>query len=129
KCDALVLVVPEGYKPGRDPLSRLAAEALKRGDLEAKPGKTLQAYKPAGISAPRVILAGAGDGSPRRVHTAICAAVNSLRTAKSVRRLVIVLPSNAGEDVLRAAVSATAEASYVYVTTKSKPEGRAIERV
>ena len=52
KCDALVLVVPEGYKPGKDPLSRLAANALKAGD-----------------------------------------------------------------DAVRAAVAATAEASYVYVTT------------
>ena len=70
KCDALVLVVPEGYKPGKDPLSRLAADALKAGDLEAKPGKSLHAYKPAGIAAARVLMAGAGDGSARRVHAA-----------------------------------------------------------
>jgi leucyl aminopeptidase len=129
KCDALVLVVPEGYKPGKDPLSRLAADALKAGDLDPKPGKVLQAYKPAGIAASRVLLAGAGDGSARRVHTAVGAAVGSLRSTSTVKRVVIVLPEGAGDDLVRAAVAATAEAGYVYVTTKSKPEGGAIERV
>jgi leucyl aminopeptidase len=129
KCDALVLVVAEGQKPGKGPLSRLAADAIKAGDLDPKPGKTLQAYKPAGIAAARVILAGAGDGSARRVHAAVCAAVGSLRSTTSVKRLVIVLPADADEDVLRAAVAGAAESAYVYVTTKSKPEGRAIERV
>ena len=129
KCDALVLVVPEGYKPGKDPLSRLAADAVKAGDLEPKPGKLLQAYKPAGIGAPRVILVGAGDGSARRVQSAVTAAVNSLRSATTVKKLVVVLPDSAGGDHVRAAVTAAAEASYVYVTTKSKPEGREIDRV
>jgi leucyl aminopeptidase len=129
KCDALVLVVPEGYKPGKDPLSRLAADAIKAGDLEPKPGKVLQAYKPAGISATRVIMAGAGDGSARRVQAAICAAVGSLKTVRSVKRLAIVLPPDANGDLVRAAVTGTAEAAYVYVTTKSKPDAREIERV
>ena len=42
KCDALVVLLPEGFKPGRGELARLAAAALKAGDLEAKPGKQLQ---------------------------------------------------------------------------------------
>src|SRR5207247_1507992 len=92
-------------------------------------GKTLQAYKPAGIAAARVILAGAGDGSARRVHSAVAGAVGSLRSSTAVKRLVVMLPQDAGEDVVRAAVTGTAEASYVYVATKSKPEGREIERV
>src|SRR3569832_2929099 len=33
KCDALVLVVGAGYKPGKDPLSRLAAGAVEAGGL------------------------------------------------------------------------------------------------
>src|SRR3978361_1364149 len=51
KCDALVLLVADAFKPGKDPLSRLAADALKAGDFEAKPGKMLQAYRSAGIAA------------------------------------------------------------------------------
>jgi leucyl aminopeptidase len=129
KCDALVLVVPEGYKPGKDPLSRLAADAIKAGDLETKPGKLLHAYRPEGIGATPLILSGAGDGSARRVHAAICAAAGSLRSVNTVKRLAVVLPHDAGDDLVRAAVTATAEASYVYVATKSKPEGREIESV
>jgi leucyl aminopeptidase len=128
KCDALVLLVGETFKPGKDALSKLAADALKARDLEAKPGKLLQAYRTNGIAAPRVLLAGCGDGSGKRVHAAVQAAVTSLRTS-GAKRLVICLPQDADEDAVRAAVLATAETSYVYVTTKSKPEGRELQRV
>ncbi len=128
RCDALILLVPENFKPGKDALSRLAGDALKAGDLEPKAGKMLQAYRSAGITAPRVVLAGAGDGSGKRVHAAVQAAVGTLRTS-GIKRLAICLPPDAGDDAVRAAVAATAEASYVYVTTKSKPEGRELQRV
>jgi leucyl aminopeptidase len=128
KSDAIVLVVAQGFKPAKDPLTSLAGHALDAGDLEAKSGKLLHAYRSEGIAAPRVILAGAGDGTARRVHGAVLAAVGSLRSS-GVRRLVICLPEDADEAAVRAAVTATAEASYVYVATKSKPEGREIERV
>jgi leucyl aminopeptidase len=128
KCDALVLLVGESFKPGKDMLSKLAGDALKARDLEPKPGKLLQAYRSEGIAAGRVILAGAGDGSGKRVHAAVQAAVATLRTT-GVKRLVICLPSDAQGEAVRAAVAATAETSYVYVATKSKPEGRELERV
>jgi leucyl aminopeptidase len=128
KCDALVLLVGDSFKAGKDALSKLAAEALKAGDIEVKPGKLLQAYRAAGIAATRVVLAGCGDGSGKRVHAAAQAAVSSLRTS-GAKRLVICLPHDAEEDAVRAAVAATAEASYVYVATKSKPEGRELQRV
>lgn len=128
KCDALVYVLAEGFGPGRDPLSRLAAEAVKAGDADTKPGKLLQAYRPADIGARRLVLAGAGDGSPRRVQAAVAAAVSSLRSA-GTRRLVVVLPPQAAGEHVRAAVAGTAEAGYVYVATKSKPEGRELEKV
>ena len=70
----------------------------------------------------------AGDGSGKRVQTAVQAAVGGLRTS-GAKRLVICLPADAGDDAVRAAVAATAEASYVYVATKSKPEGRELQRV
>src|SRR6185369_1285403 len=126
KCDALVLLVDESFKAGKDALSKLAAEALKAGHLEVKPGKLLQAYRTAGIAAARVLLASCGDGSAKRIHSAVQAAVSSLRTS-GVKRLVICLPQGAEEDAVRAAVTATAEASYVYVATKSKPEGRELQ--
>jgi leucyl aminopeptidase len=128
KCDALVLLVTDAFKPGKDALSQLAAHALKSRDFEPKPGKLLQAYRSAGITAPRVVLAGAGDGSAKRVHAAVQAAVGALRSP-AVKRLAICLPAGAGDDLVRAALVGTAESSYVYIATKSKPEGRELQRV
>lgn len=128
KCDALILLVGESFKPGKDALARLAGDALKSRDLEPKPGKLLQAYRSPGIAATRVVLAGAGDGSAKRVHAAVQAAVGALRSS-TVKRLVICMAPDADGDAVRAAVTATAESSYVYVATKSKPEGRELQRV
>jgi len=128
KCDALAVLVSEDFKPGKDALSRLTADALKAGDLETKAGKMLQAYRSTGIAAPRIVLTGCGDGSGKKIYAAVQAAVGALRTS-GVKRLVICLPADANEDGVRAAVAATAESSYVYVATKSKPEGRELQRV
>lgn len=128
KCDVLLVLVTDGFKAGKDPVSRLVAAALAARDLETKPGKLLQAYRAEGIAAPRVILAGAGDGSGKRVHAAVQAAAGALR-ASSARKLAILLPPGAGADAVRAAVCGTAESSYVYIATKSKPEARELKKV
>jgi leucyl aminopeptidase len=128
KCDVLLVLVTEGLRTGKDPVSALVATALAARDLEPKAGKLLQAYRAAGIAAPRVLLAGAGDGSGRKVQAAVQAAAGALRASKA-KKLVIVLPPGAGGDAVRAAVCATAESSYVYVATKSKPEARELQKV
>ena len=128
KTDVLLVLVTENFQGGKDPLSRLVSSALQARDLEAKPGKLLQAYRPEGVSASRVILAGTGDGSGRRVQQAVQAAAGTLRSS-SAKKLTIVLPEAASDDAVRAAVCATAETSYVYVATKSKPEGRELKKV
>jgi leucyl aminopeptidase len=128
KCDVLLVLVTDAFKAGKDPVSRLVAAALAARDLETKPGKLLQAYRSEGIAAPRVILAGCGDGSGKRVHAAVLAAAGVLRSS-AARKLTIVLPPQAGADAVRAAVCGTAESSYVYVATKSKPEARELKKV
>ncbi|HYD77169.1 leucyl aminopeptidase [Ramlibacter sp.] len=128
KCDALVALVTDAFGGGADPVSRLVQDARKSGDFDTKPGKLLQAWRPAGVSATRLVLAGAGDGSGKRIHAAVQAAVSALRT-KGVKRLVVCLPTDAPEGAVRAAVAAAAEASYVFVATKSKPEARELQRV
>ena len=128
KCDALVALVTDAGPEGTDPVARLVQEARKSGDFEAKPGKLLQAWGVEGVAARRVVVAGAGDGSGKRVQSAMQAAVAALR-GKSVKRLVVALPASAGDEAVRAVVTATAEASYAYVATRSKPEGRSLERV
>ena len=46
KCDALIVLVPQDFKAGKDDLSVLVGNALKSSDLEAKPGKILSLYRP-----------------------------------------------------------------------------------
>jgi leucyl aminopeptidase len=128
KADAMVVLVMQGANGGKDALSQLVAQAVKAGDLEAKPGSLLQAWRHAGVAAPRLLLAGCGEGTGAQVRTAVQAAVGALRSSK-VRRLTVCLPAQAGDDAVRAAVVAAADASYSYTTTKSKAEGRKIEHV
>ncbi|MBX3587590.1 MAG: leucyl aminopeptidase [Ramlibacter sp.] len=128
KCDALVVVVPESFKPGKDALSGLLAGALKAGDFEAKAGKLLQAYKAAGITAARLVLAGAGDGAATSVRSAVLAGIHAVKTAQ-VKRVLVCLAGDASADAVRACVLAAADASYVYTTTKPKADGRKIQRL
>jgi leucyl aminopeptidase len=59
--DLLLVLVPDGFKPGRDRLSRLIGEAMKSQALETKAGKLLSAWRAPGVAAQRLVLAGAGD--------------------------------------------------------------------
>lgn len=128
KTDVLLVLVTDGFPAGKDPVSRLVSAALSAKDLEPKAGKLLHAYRAEGIAATRVILAGAGDGSGKKVQTAVQAAAASLRSS-AARKLTILLPGGMGGDAVRAAVCGTADSSYVYVATKSKPEGRELRKV
>ena len=128
KCDALIVLVTQSFKPGKDVLSALVAQTLKAGDLETKPGKSLLVYRPAGVTGGRVVLAGVGEGSAKEVRQAVAAAVTAVKSAQ-IKKLTLCFASQPAEDAARAAVMAVAEASYVFTTTKSKPEGRTIQRV
>ncbi len=128
KCDVLVLLVPQDFKPAKDTLSQLVAPALKAGDLETKPGKLLSLYRPAQIQATRVLLVGAGDGSARQVRTALGTALAAAKSP-ALKKLVVGFAMPAQEQAVRAAVMAIADASYVFTTTKSKAEGRTLNKV
>ena len=128
KCDALIVLLGLSFKPGKDVLSGAVAQAMKAGDLELKAGKTLSLYRPVGIAATRVVLAGIGDGSAREIRQGVAAAVAAIK-AGQVKKLTLCFASAPKEDALRSAVMAVAEASYVYTSTKSKPEPRVIQRV
>jgi leucyl aminopeptidase len=128
KCDALIVLVAQDFKAGKDDLSELLAQATKSGDLELKPGKLLPLYRPIQANAARVVLVGIGSGSARDVRAAVVAAVASVKSA-TLKKLLVCFAAPAREDAVRAVVTATADATYVYTHTKSKPEGRTVGKV
>jgi len=128
KCEALVVLVGVNFKAGKDRLSTLWTQAVKAGDAEAKAGKALMIYRPATVAAGRVVLAGVGEGSAREVRQAVVAAMGLLKAAK-VQKLDLCFAQAPLAPAMAATLSAVADASYAYTTTKSKPEGRSILRV
>ncbi len=128
KCDALIVLVAQDFKAGKDDLSALVAQTLKSGDLETKTGKCLYLYRPAQAHATRVVLAGIGSGAARDVRGALMAAVASVKSS-ALKKLVVCFAVPAREDAVRAVVTAVADASYTYTTTKSKPEARTLTKV
>jgi len=130
KGDALLVLIPQGLNSAGDPLSALAALALKSGDLEAGPGKLLSAYRTPGIAATRILLVGAGDGSAKNVRAAVNAALGALKSSNA-RRVILCLGllDSPQPDVVRAAVVACGEASYAYTSTKSKASPAKLRQV
>ena len=127
-CDALIVVVLDGMKLEKGILGELIAQAVKAGDVPIKPGKMLQTYRPAGFACTRLVLVCAGEGSAKHVRQAVGAAIAAVKVA-TVKRVSLCFTSEATAGMVRAAVAAIADASYVYTTTKSKPEPRAIVSV
>ncbi len=129
KADAMIVLIGAAKSPGgKDPLSRLIAEARQSGDLPDKAGKSMVLYRPAGVSAARLVLASTGDSRPGSVRKAVLAAVGAVNGFKP-KRLSIVFAQAGDGPALRAAVVAAAEASYVFTTTKPKAEGRSMRHI
>ena len=126
KCDALLVLVPTVFVPGTDSLSSLISQALKGGDLEAKAGKLLQLYGVAGVAGTRVVVACVGDGSLKQTRQGVAAAVGCLKGVKSIKKAVLVFAAQPSPEAVACAVVCAADASYVFTTTKSKPEGRTL---
>jgi leucyl aminopeptidase len=71
KCDLLVVLVPEGFKPGQDALSVLAAHAIKQWRSEGQGWQTPAVYLAPAVSARKaLVLLGAGNGSARAMRQA-----------------------------------------------------------
>ena len=124
KCDVLIVLVPQDGKAtaaSDDPVSRLAALAVKSGDLEPKAGKLLTSYRTAGVAGIRLVFAGSGDGSVKSVKTAVSTAMNSIK-AGNPKRVVVSLVSldTPSAEVVCTAILACGDATYTYSATKSK---------
>jgi leucyl aminopeptidase len=127
KYDALIVLVSQDFKPAKDDLSQLIQAALKKDDLDAKTSKPLYVHRPAQINTPRLVLVGIQDGAARHVRAAVQAAMGSVKSV-SVKKLALSFAQPARDDALRAAVQAVADTSYTYTHTKSKAEGRSLQK-
>ena len=128
KSDALIVLVPLAFKAAKDDLSALIAQAIKANDLDPKAAKPLVLYRPQQANATRVVLVGVGEGSAKQVRGAVTAALGLVK-GDALKKLTVAFAGPAREDAARAAVLAVADASYVYTTTKSKAEGRTLQKV
>ena len=93
--DVLVVLVPKSFKASGGVVSDFVAAAIKAGDFEAKSGKTLQMYRPAGIQATRLLLVGCEDGTPRHARQAVGGAAGTLK-APGIRRVALCFAWAAG---------------------------------
>ena len=128
KCDALLVLVPDGHRAGRSPLELLVAQAIKDGDLDTKAAKPLCAYRPSQTKAERLVLVGIHAGTAVQVRAAVAAALAQVKSPK-LKRLVVAFAAPAQDAALRAAAVAVADGSYVFTHTKSKPSPRTLASV
>jgi leucyl aminopeptidase len=128
KTDALLVLLRNDFKPGKDVLSVLIGKALKSGDFSHKAGQLLDVYRPAGMASTRVVLVSVGDGAAKDVKNSVTAAFQLIKAAKP-QRVNLYFAHNPGHLVVRAAVTALADASYVYTTTKTKVDPRSLTHV
>ena len=129
KCDLLVLLVPESFKPQQDPLSALAQTAVSHGDWSYQTGKQLHLYQPQGVQARRVLLLGAGQATVRDVRSALSGAAVVLK-AEGVKHAVICLSGlDKVDEAVRTAVQCAADAAYMYTLTKSQAKAPVINKL
>ena len=123
------MLVTGGLQARQGPASRLVADALQARDLEPKAGKLLQAYRAAGIAA---AARGAGRRRRRLGQAGACGRAGAAGVAARLpaRNGWSILPAGRAAAPTRCVRRSAARprASYVYVATKSKPEGRELEQ-
>ena len=128
KSDALVVLVPKSFVASQGVVSAMVASALKAGHLETKAGTLLQAYGVAGVRPHRLVFASCEDGTQSQVRQAVTAAVAVVK-ASSTQSLVVCFAWQPDPGAVASATAAVADATYVYTSTKSKPEGRVLASV
>ena len=130
-CDALVLLVGAEQPAGLDPaLAALLADALAGEDFALKAGRTLYLHRPAGVKAPRLVLAAAPEGKPKALRAALGASLALLK-GSAARHVAVALAGGAdlSEAHAEAFVLAVSEALYTYRHTKpSAPKPSALAR-
>ena len=125
--DAVVVLLPDHFKPGRDAISQLVTKARANADLDDSVGKLLSIWHAEGVKAPRLILVSTAEGSARSVRTATTAAVAALKSVNP-KSIAVCMPDGTQQRV-HAVVQAVSDASYVFTTTKPSAKASLLKRV
>ncbi|MEY4125421.1 MAG: Cytosol aminopeptidase, partial [Pseudomonadota bacterium] len=126
--DVLIVLISDHFQAAKDPLSLLIEKAMKAKDFSSKKGKVLHAYGAAGISASKVVFLGVGAALAADMKSAMSGLTASLKTAET-KKLTVVSPEPLSAQALQALLLALADGTYVYGTTKSKPNTRSLSQV
>ncbi len=117
--DALLLVVCGDAAPAAlAPIAAaLVAEAVKSGDFQFKPGRTLYVHRPAGMAAARLVVVAAADDTPKAFKKALAAALGVVK-GLGAKHVAVAAPFALTADHAEALVTAAADATYLYRHTK-----------
>jgi leucyl aminopeptidase len=119
--DALLLVIAGNKLPADlpKPLTQAVQAALKEGDLALDNGRSLYLGKLAGMKAPRVTVAVAGEGSARAVKSALAQGLAQLKGLGG-KHVAVWIAGAGGVTAAHAEAltAATGDAVYVYRYTK-----------
>ena len=128
-CDVMLMPVTPAFTPDRSPLSNVIDQALQQGLLPTDPGSLHDICRPAGTPCQRLVLVRAGLPTQfAEIRQAINAAVTLVKPSKP-KHVVLTFLQTPTPTTLRVALTALADASYVYTTTKTKQDPRSIQRV
>ena len=131
--DALLVLVPDGHpstaKASGGGLAAFIDQARRAGDFETSEGKSLLGYQVAGVSASRVVLLGAGDGSAASVRRAVAAGMGQIKGVKAKKVGVVLHLLAAGAGLVHASVLASADALYTFTTTKPSAKATLVQSV
>ena len=126
--DILIVVVNATVSKGDEAMTALIASAQAKGEMPSGPGQWLDVYRAAGGKVKRLVFVPAAGGKPEDLQKSVAAVVGHVKPGKPAM-LGVHFMQVPEAPLLRAAMLAVAEASYVYTATKSKTTGRTLEKV
>jgi len=129
--DALLVLWPEGAQC-KGPLADWIRKARQSGDFKDSVGSVLQSYGMGDVRARHLVVVACGKGQAKDLRKATRAAWAALQATR-IKHLAVQWGSEGGEEpsaqAIQAVLTSLADASYVYISTLSKPEPRTLTQV
>ncbi|OIN91612.1 MAG: leucyl aminopeptidase [Comamonadaceae bacterium CG1_02_60_18] len=128
KTDVLLVFVPSDFKPAADTLSGWIDKTVQDGDFQGKLGSLLEIYRPHGLPCTRLMLLSLGQALAADIKENLGTVMTRLKACKP-EQITLCFLTSVTPVILRTALSAVSDASYVYTTTKTKAQASSLKRV